>query len=123
MVSIKSAYGTVPRNNTIKQACVLVTEDNVIEDISGSINVGSASVISSINQSNVNVSLIGKSNLSNIIEIENINDTSKTLNESNLLKPEIPKIVNKNFPKLVSDQNILCTIEYYRKIPHDFVDF
>ncbi len=96
-------YGN--RNSTLKKTCVSVTDENVIDEISGSINEGSGSVVSRLNN---NVSIIENSNLSNINEIENTNNINheseapnKNIPESNLLKPEIPKIVNKNFPKLV----------------------
>jgi hypothetical protein len=44
----KKIYGTLPKNNTLKQTCVLVTDANEIEDISGSVSLESGSVISSI---------------------------------------------------------------------------
>ena len=109
------------KNNNFKQTCFIVTGSNEIEDISGSIDKESGSVITSINNSTTSIINHNK-NLTNIDEIgneksasqiknnkitnqdnNNITNTSitKTL-DSSMLQPEIPKIFIKNpFDKLV----------------------
>jgi hypothetical protein len=123
----KKIYGTLPKNNTLKQTCVLVTDANEIEDISGSVSLESGSVISSIanNQNSGSITslnnpkAINNNTILNEMQGNLLNNslnksqtsssnanTTSTANSSNLdtnkLQPGvIPTFVNKKFHKLV----------------------